>query len=153
MNTIKTLLTLSIILCGMVNLSFAQDWSESELQNMYVDFLKDEGMEPWIDDDGDVQFSYNDHTYFVEVNEEDNEFARIVLFNIWPIESQTEAVQVAFACDAVNRSMKVAKAYTTDDNVWIATELFLVRPDQIKPVFMRCLDVIEQSIDTFVGEM
>lgn len=131
----------------------AQSWSESELQSMYMDFLEDQGIDGWIDSDGDVQFEYNDRNYFVEVNEDDNEFFRVVLFNIWPIESNSEAVQVAFACDAVNREMKVAKAYTSNDNVWIACELFVGNPRDFKPVFMRCLESIDSGVETFVENM
>ncbi len=129
------------------------DWTESELQEMYLEFLSDEGIEGWIDSDGDVQFTYNEHNYFIEVNEVDQEFFRVVLFNIWPIESNSEAVQVSFACDAVNRERKVVKAYTSNDNVWMACELFVGRPDSFKPIFMRCLRTIEDGIDTFVSEM
>jgi len=131
----------------------AQDWSESRLQNMYLDYLKDQGMEGWVDSDGDVQFKYNDHSYFIEVNEDDNEFFRVVLFNIWPIESASEREQVEDACDAVNRSLKCTKAYTTNDNVWMAVELFVGKPDYFMPVFMRSLNVIEQGVDRFVEEM
>ena len=142
-----------ITLMAVAPAAQAQDWSESELQEMYMDFLADEGIEGWIDSDGDVQFEYNGRNYFVEVNEGDQEFFRVVLFNIWPIESNSEAVQVAFACDAVNRELKVVKAYTQSDNVWIACEMFVGKPDAFKKVFSRCLNVIEDGIDTFVGEM
>ncbi len=134
--------------------AFSQDYSESELQNIFMEMLSDEGMEGWIDSDGDVQFTYNDHSYFIEVNEDDNEFVRVVLFNIWPIESQSEAVQVAFAVDAVNREKKVAKAYSTNsDNVEIATELFINSPYDVHGVFMRCLRAIEGGLDQFISEM
>ena len=123
----------------------AQDWSEERLQNMYMDFLSDEGIEGWVDSDGDVQFEYDDRNYFIEVNEDDNEFFRVVLFNIWPIESNSESVEAAFACNEVNTQMKVTKAYITNDNVWIACELFVGRPDQFKPVFTRCLKVIDEG--------
>lgn len=152
----KVGLTMVMMVLGIfafAPIAHAQDWSESELQEMYMDFLSDNGMEGWIDSDGDVQFDYNDRTYFIEVNEGDNEFFRVVLYNIWPIESNSEAVEVAFACDAVNREMKVTKAYTTNDNVWLACELFVGRPEAFKPVFMRCLEVIEQGVDTFVENM
>ena len=105
------------------------------------------------DGDGDVQFSYNDRTYFIEVNEDDNEFFRVVLPNIWPIESVSEGLQVVQACDEVNRSMKCTKAYVTNDDVWIAVELFLSSPDDFKGVFDRCLAAIEQGLETFVEEM
>lgn len=131
----------------------AQQWSESKLQTMYLDFLDGEGMEGSIDADGDVQFRYNDRTYFIEVNEEDNEFFRVVLPNIWPIESVQEGLEVVQACDEVNRSMKCTKAYVTNDDVWIAVELFLGNPDDFKGVFDRCLSAIEQGLETFVEEM
>lgn len=132
----------------------AQEWSESRLQKLYLDHLKDEGIEGWVDSDGDVQFKYGDRTYFIEVNENDPEFFRVVLFNIWPIESEAERVQVQNACDAVNRSLKCTKAYTTsNDNVWLAVELFVGRPDYFMPVFRRSLDVINQGVDRFVENM
>ncbi|MEL6615785.1 MAG: hypothetical protein AAFQ43_08610 [Bacteroidota bacterium] len=127
--------------------------SESELQELYIDFLQTESIEGWIDSDGDVQFQYNDRNYFIETNESDNEFFRVVLWNIWPIESNEESVQVAFAVDAVNREMKVAKAYTIDDNVWIACELFVSDPTDFAPVWNRCMNSIENGVDTFVAEM
>lgn len=128
-------------------------WTESKLQEMYLDFLSGEGMEGSIDQDGDVQFRYNDRTYFIEVNEDDNEFFRVVLPNIWPIESVSEGLAVVQACDEVNRTMKCAKAYVTNDDVWIAVELFVARPDAFKGVFTRCMSAIEQGLETFVEEM
>ncbi|MEM1054549.1 MAG: hypothetical protein AAGI52_03405 [Bacteroidota bacterium] len=127
--------------------------SDTELQELYVGFLASEGIEGWVDSDGDVQFEYNDRSYFMETNDGDNEFFRVVLWNIWPIESNEEAVQVAFAVDAANREMKVAKAYTIDDNVWIACELFVGEPGDFAPVWNRCMTSIEDAMDTFVGEM
>ena len=143
----------SLIVCAVLFPASAIAQTESELQENFMEFLADEGIEGWIDSDGDIQFEYNDHNYFIEVNEGDPEFFRLVLFNIWPIESQTEAVQVAFAVDAVNRELKVVKAYTTNDNVWLAMEVFLSDINDYKSFFMRGLGIIEDGIDTFVSEM
>ena len=144
----------ALTLLAFAPVAQAQSWSESELQEMYMKFLSDEGIDDaFIDSDGDVQFTFSGHNMYIEVNEDDNEFFRVVAFNLWPIESQTEAVQVAFAVDAVNRERFVAKAYTLDDNVWIACEAFFGRPEQFKPVFMRMLREIERGIDVFVENM
>ena len=128
-------------------------WTEAKLQKMYMDFLEGEGMKGTIDGDGDVQFQYEDRTYFIEVNESDEEFFRVVLPNIWSIESISEGVQVVQACDVVNRTMKCTKAYTTNDDVWIAVELFVGRPDAFKSVFQRCLSAISSGVDAFIEEM
>lgn len=128
-------------------------YSESMLQSYFMDLLEDNGYEGWVDSDGDVQFSYNDHDYFIEVNESDNEFFRVVLFNIWPIESLEEYNDVLGAVNEVNKEQKVAKAYITNDNVWIAAELFVGDPSHVENIFMRCLEVIEESVDVFIEEM
>ena len=128
-------------------------WTEAKLQTLYTNFLNEKGYENSIDGDGDVQFKHNDRTFFIEVNEDDTEFFRVVLANIWPIESVSEGLQVVQACDEVNRTMKCTKAYTTNDDVWIAVELFVGRPDAFKDVFERCLSAIELGVSTFVDEM
>ena len=128
-------------------------WSEAELQSLYQDFLGQQGLNNWVDSDGDVQFEYGDRTYFMEVNEDDNEFFRVVLFNIWPIESIEEATEAAFAVNEVNRQMKVAKAYITNDDVWVSCELFVGSPENFRPVWQRCMDVIDQGVETFVEGM
>ena len=150
MKSFKILFTLILALTA---LTVNAQYSESELQDLYMDMLEDEEIEGWIDSDGDVQFEYNERTFFIEVNENDPEFYRIVLFNIWPIESSAEHMQALQAVDAVNRDAKVAKAYTINDNVWIAVELFIDSPLEAKSIFRRCLDSIESAVEAFVEEM
>jgi hypothetical protein len=128
--------------------------SESQLQQKYIKFLNNEmDLTGTVDGDGDVQFTYEDHTYFIEVNEEDPEFFRLVIANIWPIESISEQAQVLEAVDAVNRQLKVVKAYTTNDNVWIAMEVFLEDVDDYEAFFGRGLNILGQAIDLFVEKM
>jgi hypothetical protein len=146
-------MTLFLFFAVMPNAQSQVQWSEAKLQKMYMDFLESEGLKGRIDNDGDVQFEYESRTYFIEVNEEDNEFFRLVLPNIWPIESVSEGLEVVQACDEVNRTMKCTKAYTTNDDVWIAVELFVASPDDFKTVFERCLKAIDQGVETFVEEM
>ena len=128
-------------------------WSEEKLQGMYQNFLEGKGLEGIIDGDGDVQFSYNEHTFFFEVNESDTEFFRLVLPNIWPIESISEGLEAVQACDEINRSMKCTKAYITNDNVWIAVEFFLDQPNDFKAVFDRSIEAIEDGVKKFVDKM
>ncbi len=155
-STMHRLVFISILFWGLTFIPqtlSAQSYSESELQEMYLSYLKSQGMDGSVDSDGDVQFTYEDRTYFIEVSEDDPNFFRVVLFNFWPIESHQESVQVAFACNEVNNQMKVAKAYMANDNTWMACELFVDRPDHFKAVFMRCLKVIDDGVDIFVEEM
>ncbi len=154
----RTVFSCFLILALTTSWSHAQSntkWTEATLQQMYIKHLDDAGITGgFVDSDGDVQFKYNDRNYFVEVNENDLEFFRVVLFNIWPIESATESAQAALAVNEVNKELKVVKAYITNsDNVWMACELFVGEPDAFRPVFDRCLKVIDDGVDTFVDKM
>ena len=147
----------TLILGAICLLAFSPDaqaqWTEEKLQGIYIDFLKGEGLEGTIDSDGDVQFTYDEHTFFFEVNETDNEFFRLVLPNVWAIESISEGLEAVQACDEVNRSMKCAKAYVTNDNVWIAVELFVNQPSDFEAVFDRCIEAVEDGLEKFIAKM
>jgi hypothetical protein len=147
----KNLVLAIVVFIGATTSTLAQ--SEATLQRMYIKFLKEKGYETSIDDDGDVNFVYDDRTYFIEVNEDDLEFFRLVLPNIWPIESELEEIEVFEACNKANYKVKTAKAYATDDDVWIATEVFLRQPEDFEAIFERSLEVIDYCVDVFVEAM
>lgn len=127
--------------------------SRSELQQLYTGWLALHGYAPSLDSDGDVRFMKEGRTYFIQVVESDEDYFRVALANIWPIESEAERVQVKDACETVNRDTKVVKAYTVNDNVWISLELFLPDQSDFGDVLERGLGAFESAVKTFVSEM
>jgi hypothetical protein len=127
--------------------------TETELQELYTNILDQISVEAEVDGDGDIQFEYKDHSYFLEVNEGDTEFYRLVLPNIWPIESELERLKVFKAVNEVNKTKKVAKAYAVNDNVWITVEMFIDKPDNFIGSLERQFKVISEAVDTFVEAM
>jgi len=130
-----------------------QTSNKVELQRLYVSYLIEEGYKPEVDDDGDVRFKQEGKLYFISINEKDPEFFRIVLANIWPIESELERVQVLIAADASNSKSKVSKVFTVKDNVWVCIELFLGSPEQFKAVFKRAMSALENGVVNFANKM
>jgi len=131
----------------------SQSWSKSQLQELYVDFLEENGFRPTIDGDGDVVFPYEGKTFLIIVSENDLEFFQLIMPNIWPIESEMERAQVFEATDYSNAISKVSKIYSIGDNVWIGVELFLNDPPGFERVFFRALAAIQNGVDNFVGKM
>jgi hypothetical protein len=133
----------------------AQNTSDKkkELQRLYVGFLTDEGYKPEIDSDGDVRFKYEGKTYFIQVTEADPEFFRLVLANIWSIDSETERAQVMTALDYSNARSKVTKAHSVKDNVWVCVELFVADPADFKGVFKRSLSALQNGVANFVTKI
>jgi len=123
------------------------------IQKMYMEFLTEEGYRPEIDADGDVQFKSEGKIYFMSVNDDDPTFFRLVLANIWPIESEMERTQVYIAVDHSNAQTKVAKAFTVKDDVWVGIELFLPEASDFKDVFERSMSALGSGVDFFVAKM
>jgi len=133
----------------------AQDISKEKaaMQKMYVDFLTEEGYRPEIDSDGDVQFKAEGRTYFINVVEDDPTYFRVVLANIWPIESEDERVQCLVAVDYSNAKAKVTKSYLVKDNIWVGIETFIPEAEDFKKIFKRCMSALNNGVTHFVSKM
>jgi hypothetical protein len=122
-------------------------------QKMYMNYLKEEGFTSSVDNDGDVQFQYEGKTYFIEVNEKDPEFFRVVLPNIWPIESPEEEAMAIVAAEYSTDKTKVVKTILVKDNVWLSAESFVKVPEDFQGIFKRTLSAIQTSVGHYVEKM
>ncbi|HOZ41042.1 MAG TPA: hypothetical protein PLL25_09575 [Flavobacteriales bacterium] len=127
--------------------------SKKDLQKTYLEHLNGEGFRPVLDKDGDVEFKYEGKTYFLSVTPDDPVFFRLILPNIWPIESEPERTQVHIAVYHVNAEAKVAKAYIAQEDVWLAIECFLPEAGDFKAIFPRSLEALDGAVDLFVMKM
>ena len=130
-----------------------QAQSEAELQMMYQSFADKRGYEGFVDGDGDYQFKADGYTYFFEVDEDDPLFFRLVLANIWEIESEMERLQVLKAADAVNYQLKAVKIFTVEDNVWVGIEVLQADVSDFERQFDRYMTIITEAVDRFKGRM
>ena len=70
---------------------YAKDYSKKYLQDVYIKILKSEGYRPKIDNDGDVRFKKEGSTYYFSIDEDDSDFLRLVLTNIYEIDGEKDA--------------------------------------------------------------
>ncbi|RMG39081.1 MAG: hypothetical protein D6725_05955 [Planctomycetota bacterium] len=127
----------------------------SPLAQLYVSFLEEEGYRPHIDEDGDVVFKEEGRTYFIDVDDSDEEFFRIVFPNFWEIESSEELARVIFAANYATMKTKVAKVYVRSDgkDTIASAELFFGDREQFKPVFHRAMAAIRAAVHSFVQKV
>ena len=127
----------------------------AKLQRMYSDYLKAEGYVPEVDSDGDVRFKREGKVYYISVQEieDDTEFFRVVLANIWEVENDQERMKVLSAADFSNSSSKVCKIYTVENNVWASVELYVGKPEDFKNVFKRVMSAFDTGVVAFAAKM
>jgi hypothetical protein len=120
----------------------------------FADFLHEEGFRPELRTrDHLVFFKYEGKSYGIELDEQDEQFFRIVFPNFWPIDGEEERWRVLLAADYTNAKLKVAKVFTVEDNVFATIEMFLADPAHFKPVFARTLGALKNAAETFAKKM
>jgi hypothetical protein len=159
-NALHTFLRLTLSLSLFMALSMGalaqkggKEMTKKDIQKMYMDYLKAEGYIPEIDEDGDVRFKREGKTYFISADSTDLECFRLVLANIWEIESEEERDKVRLAMNVCNADAKVAKAYMVRDNVWVAIETFIAKPEDFKAIFKRSISALDYGVSLYVTRM
>ncbi|EMI55715.1 hypothetical protein [Rhodopirellula sallentina] len=128
-------------------------WTEESLQQSYINFLKQEGYSPRVDEDGDVAFKFEGRTYYLLVSAEDPNLMRLAYPNFWSIENEEERLRAQVAALKATKDTKVAKVFLTEKNTWGIVSLFLADPEAFHPVFPRCLSALRLSVNTFADTM
>ena len=78
--------------------------SKSQLQLMYVLYLRQEGYKYWITSDGDVRFRIDNHSLYINIFECDTGTFCICYPNFWKIESKEEREKAALVVSNINNN-------------------------------------------------
>ncbi len=127
--------------------------SKADRIRTFSDFLRGEGYMPTIDGDGDIMFKREGRTYLVVLDDDDDEFFRILFPGFWKIENDEERRRVERAALKATTDTKVAKVFPIRDNTWATIELFCSSIEHAKPIFTRALGALEVAVHTFADEM
>jgi len=121
--------------------------------DILLNFLREEGYAPKVDNDGDIVFKREGLTYILFVSEDDEEFVRLDLPNVWEIESLGERQLVMTAAAEVNRQVKVAKVVPMGDNVWVSAQLLVDPIENVVKVLPRAMNVLSLAVREFADAM
>ena len=120
----------------------------------YLEFLAEEGFRPKIDAYGGVEFKCEGGNYFIDIDEKDEVFFRLVYPGFWPIKSDEELSQVKEVALAVTAEYKVVKIHPVGDtNTSASIELFCSPPETFQKVFNRSLRALRSGVQKFIATM
>lgn len=126
--------------------------TKDERIKMYETYLKGEGYSPETIKEG-VVFKAEGKTYVIMVDENDEQFFRLVFPNFWSIDNDKERAKVTAAANQATAATKVAKVFPVENNTWGTIELFVASPDHFKGVFTRSMGALQAAVQNFVGAM
>jgi len=125
----------------------------SARSSMYAAHLAAEQLAPTVGSDGHIRFKHEGKSLFILVDEQDEEYFRMIMPGIWEIDDERERVAVEHACVEVSARLKVAKVFPVDSSVWCCVELFVTPPEAFKAVFTRSAQVLDAAAQQFAIEM
>ena len=127
----------------------------SEMGQMYVQHLMNEGYRPTIDGDGRVIFKHEGGTYFIQVDPKDDHYFQLVFPSFWSIDSSDELAHATMAANHATALTKVAKVFVlaSGDQVSATIELFLERPDSFEGVLGRAMSALRAGVTNFAEKM
>lgn len=120
---------------------------------MILSFLKQQGFQPTLDEEGDIQFEDDGMPWFIHPEEEDPQLLKIFSF-AWRTELDSEeedeqemmlALQVANICTAKHDAVKVIAL--PDRLIVVAAEQFFEPFETFKATFSRVLDALKNCTD------
>ena len=121
--------------------------------NLFVRFLQEDGFRPKIDEDDDIVFKFEGKTHYIETNESDESYFRLILPNFWQIDTPEEESHALVVMSEVNAEIKVAKIYQRKDSIHATVEMFIDPMEGFKQVFPRCLGCIQAAVAAFREKM
>jgi hypothetical protein len=131
------------------------EWTKIDLQSIYMEYLRNEGYVPSVDDAGDIQFRVSGDSYFIIIDENDIQFFQIYMgFSL----RDANREDVLNAVNESNRRSKVAKLSVSPVDseriiVSITVELLLNDPRDFIHVFPRAISLIRNAENIFKSRL
>jgi len=138
------------------NVPAETEWTRDALRNMYMQYLREEGYLPSLDEDGDILFKVSGNNYFIIIDENDFQ-NNILFFRIYTGVSLGDFLpeDALSAANYINMHSKVAKIYISSDgrSAAINTELLLANPQDFKTILSRALSLMRFAEINFFSQL
>lgn len=118
-----------------------------------LDHLRGEGYQARLDSDGDIAFRFEGMSYALCFDDDDAQFGKLILPNVWAIDSPEELQRVLAALDEVNRRVKLVKGHAVRGQVWFCIEMLLADQRHWAGFVSRGMRAISHAASMFAAEM
>ncbi len=120
---------------------------------LYFDYLQEEGYVPKVDEQNDVVFKQEGKVFVISVDEQDDQFLRVIFPNFWTIENEAGMARALLMANLVNSRIKVGKILIVDNSVMAAAEMFIDRTPELADLLPRTLHILRHTAEAFAGLM
>ncbi|WP_181373124.1 hypothetical protein [Massilia glaciei] len=118
-----------------------------------LDHFESEGFRTELDSDGDIRFKCEGLGFVLCFDAKDPGFGKLVLANVWEIETPAELQLALAVLDNINRKVKVVKGHTQRDQVWFTVELWFDQQARWTEYLRRAIRGLGHALTMFAAQM
>ena len=147
---------LFILACMMMftGSAFAQQKSlnvqQQNLRSSIMSFLRDEGYQPSIDDDGDIKFKRQGDIYYVIVSENDESPMYIRLAKYFEYGTKMTKQKVRESCEEINK-YKMLKLSPLNNSFCMDIVLYVTNSQAFTAIFNKVIKIMEDAEEELYG--
>ncbi len=119
----------------------------------YLDFLRNFGLEPRLDDDGDVVFQKDGMVFVLMAEERDPRFFRLLMPAFWKVDSDLERARALEAINEISLKYKISKLAIVRERVVAMAELWMDLKRDLADEFDRITSSLHISVRQFYLRM
>jgi hypothetical protein len=123
----------------------------ADIAALMEDF-KQQGLEPEVDEGGDIILKHNGMTYALCFGRDDDAFSTLLLPNIFEVSEENEA-PILFLLNEINKRFKWIKASTRQNQVCFVIEMWNMDGTRWSQAMERSLKVMQNALDLFADAL
>ncbi|MFC4427157.1 hypothetical protein [Deinococcus navajonensis] len=104
-----------------------------------LDFLAEEGFRPALDDEGDVIFKYEGHTYLLLTASDEPTVLTLLPF-FWPLDDAAERARAMAAAMYAHRHVRIGRVTVLEENVSASVNAYLPDESSFRAVLLSSLE-------------
>jgi len=128
--------------------------TKTQLQDMYVSYLRSEGYQPFVDSDGDVNFTVQGFRFYIDVMADDLQSFRIILtefLDLGPASNRLRALEAAVL--EINTTKAVRFVIASNNRIAIDSFIFIGNPEDFRLHLNRMVNNILIARRDFLARM
>lgn len=150
----KSIITLVCLVFCCQFLAAQDGQLKKKICSEYMQFLKEEGFSPTVDEDGDIKFKKEGTTYYINVYDEQS--PQYIYFSAPGFqvggEDGFEKEKAAIAVNAVNKRKRGVKLFLNEKSVSVGVEMPFANTESFKGVFYKLMVYLDAGREGFREE-
>ena len=130
-----------------LSLSYGQKTYNERQQAILVSilsFLKDEGFQPSLDNDGDIRFKRQGDTFYIDVSDSDDSPYYVKMLKFFKYSKDITKADITMYSKEILR-YKMIKLTINDNNYVIKAEMFINNSNSFTSIFYRLLSAFDAA--------